>query len=49
MSREIVQLTGRKVIRFMSDTCIDPDRAVEVFVRESLPGRAVAFGSDRTG
>jgi uncharacterized protein YbcI len=49
MSREIVQLTGRKVIRFMSDNYIDPDLAVEVFVLEPLPSRAVAFRSDRTG
>ncbi len=32
VSREIEQLTGRKVIGFMSDNHIDPDLAVEVFV-----------------
>jgi uncharacterized protein YbcI len=37
VSREIENLTGRKVIGFMSDNHIDPDLAVEVFVLESLP------------
>ena len=37
MSREIEELTGRKVIGFMSDNHIDPDLAVEVFVLEPLP------------
>ena len=37
VSREIEQLTGRKVIGFMSDNHIDPDIAVEVFVLEPLP------------
>jgi uncharacterized protein YbcI len=37
LSREIEQLTGRKVIGFMSDNHIDPDIAVEVFVLEPLP------------
>jgi uncharacterized protein YbcI len=32
VSGEIEQLTGRKVIGFMSDNHIDPDLAVEVFV-----------------
>ncbi len=32
VSREVEQLTGRKVIGFMSDNHIDPDLAVEVFV-----------------
>ena len=36
MSREIEELTGRKVIGFMSDNHIDPDLAVEVFVLEPL-------------
>jgi uncharacterized protein YbcI len=34
MCREIEELTGRKVIGFMSDNHIDPDLAVEVFVLE---------------
>lgn len=34
-SRKIEELTGRKVIGFMSDNHIDPDLAVEVFVLES--------------
>ena len=37
LSLEIEQLTGRKVIGFMSDNHIDPDIAVEVFVLEPLP------------
>lgn len=37
VSREIEELTGRKVIGFMSDNHIDPDLAVEVFVLEPLP------------
>jgi uncharacterized protein YbcI len=37
MSREIEELTGRKVVGFMSDNHIDPDLAVEVFVLESRP------------
>ena len=37
LSREIEQLTGRKVIGFMSDNHLDPDIAVEVFVLEPLP------------
>jgi uncharacterized protein YbcI len=32
LSREIEELTGRKVIVFMSDNHIDPDLAVEVFI-----------------
>jgi uncharacterized protein YbcI len=37
VSKEIEDLTGRKVIGFMSDNHIDPDLAVEVFVLEPLP------------
>ena len=33
----IEELTGRKVIGFMSDNHIDPDLAVEVFILEPLP------------
>jgi uncharacterized protein YbcI len=36
MSHEIEELTGRKVVGFMSDNHIDPDLAVEVFVLEPL-------------
>ena len=32
VSRAIEELTGRKVIGFMSDNHIDPDLAVEVFI-----------------
>jgi uncharacterized protein YbcI len=41
VSREIEELTGRKVIGFMSDNHIDPDLAVEVFVLEPLPQPAL--------
>ena len=37
VSREIEELTGRKVIGFMSDNYIDPDLAVEVCVLEPVP------------
>jgi uncharacterized protein YbcI len=37
LSREIEDLTGRKVVGFMSDNHLDPDLAVEVFVLEPLP------------
>jgi uncharacterized protein YbcI len=40
VSREIEELTGRKVVGFMSDNHIDPDLAVEVFVLEPLPEAA---------
>jgi uncharacterized protein YbcI len=36
VSRDIEELTGRKVIGFMSDNHIDPDLAVEVFVLEPV-------------
>ena len=36
VSREVEELTGRKVVGFMSDNHIDPDLAVEVFVLEPL-------------
>jgi uncharacterized protein YbcI len=34
MSDKIEELTGRKVVGFMSDNHIDPDLAVEVFILE---------------
>jgi len=37
VSREIEELTGRKVVGFMSDNHIVPDLAVEVFVLEPHP------------
>jgi uncharacterized protein YbcI len=40
LSREIEELTGRKVVGFMSDNHIDPDLAVEVFVLEPVPDNA---------
>jgi uncharacterized protein YbcI len=40
LSHEIEQLTGRKVIGFMSDNHLDSDLAVEVFVLEPLPPAA---------
>ena len=36
VSLQVEELTGRKVIGFMSDNHIDPDLAVEVFVLEPL-------------
>ena len=45
-SRRVEQLTGRKVIGFMSDNHIDPDIAVEVFILEPLdadPGAQAAI------
>ena len=39
LSREIEELTGRKVIGFMSDNHLDPDLAVEVFVLEPATAR----------
>ena len=42
VSIEIEELTGRKVIGFMSDNHIDPDLAVEVFVLEPLPKKEEA-------
>lgn len=35
-SSAIEELTGRKVVGFMSDNHIDPDIAVEVFILEPL-------------
>jgi len=40
ISLQVEELTGRKVIGFMSDNHIDPDLAVEVFVLEPLSGSA---------
>ena len=36
ISLQVEELTGRKVIGFMSDNHIDPDLAVEVFVLQPL-------------
>jgi len=33
----VQQLSGRKVVAFMSDNHIEPDMAVEIFVLEPLP------------
>jgi uncharacterized protein YbcI len=35
-SRRVEDLTGRRVVGFMSDNYIDPDMAVEVFILEPL-------------
>ncbi len=37
MKAAVVELTGRKVLAFMSDNHLDPDMAVQVFVLEPLP------------
>ena len=49
VSREIEELTGRKVIGFMSDNHIDPDLAVEVFVLEPLRPPRPAVAPDLSG
>jgi len=49
VSREIEELTGRKVIGFMSDNHIDPDLAVEVFVLEPLPQEHSGPGGEGAG
>jgi uncharacterized protein YbcI len=36
MSSKVEELTGRKVVGFLSDNHIDPDLAVEVFVLERI-------------
>ena len=46
-SREIEQLTGRKVVGFMSDNHIDPDIAVEVFILEPVGAGPRGAGGDR--
>jgi uncharacterized protein YbcI len=38
MSHKVEELTGRKVVGFMSDNHIDPDLAVEVFILERRQG-----------
>jgi uncharacterized protein YbcI len=38
MKAAVAQLTGRKVLAFMSDNHLDPDMAVQVFVLESPLG-----------
>jgi uncharacterized protein YbcI len=45
-SRAIEELTGRKVVGFMSDNHIDPDIAVEVFILEPLQDLAGALQID---
>jgi uncharacterized protein YbcI len=37
MSSKVEDLTGRRVVGFLSDSHIDPDIAVEVFMLERLP------------
>jgi uncharacterized protein YbcI len=37
MSRKVEELTGRKVVGFLSDNHFDPDIAVEVFLLERVP------------
>jgi uncharacterized protein YbcI len=42
LSRAVEQLTGRKVVAFMSDSHLEPDYSIEVFVLEpdATDGRA---------
>jgi uncharacterized protein YbcI len=49
VSRAVEELTGRKVVGFMSDNHIDPDLAVEVFVLEPLPPERTAGKHDEGG
>jgi uncharacterized protein YbcI len=42
----IEQLTGRRVLAFMSDNHIDPDLAAETFVFEPLEAEGVEQGSN---
>jgi uncharacterized protein YbcI len=48
-SREIEELTGRKVVGFMSDNYIDPDIAVEVFVLEPVLRNSMEHPSIESG
>jgi uncharacterized protein YbcI len=47
-SRKVEQLTGRKVMGFMSDNHMDPDIAVEMFILESLAAGPGAERRSRT-
>ncbi len=48
-SRKIEELTGRKVVGFMSDNHIDPDIAVVVFILEALASDRANAARDRLG
>lgn len=39
-SEAVEEITGRKVIQFMSQVCFDPDMAAEIFVLEPRPTEA---------
>ncbi len=41
-TKTVEQLTGRKVVAFMSDSHVEPDMAVEIFVLEPEPTRVAA-------
>jgi uncharacterized protein YbcI len=53
MRRDLVgaveEITGRKVIAFMSDNHIDPDIAIESFVLEPSPRADAATGDGPKG
>lgn len=38
MTAAVEELTGRRVVAFMSDNHIDPDYAIEAFVLDGFPG-----------
>ncbi len=48
-SRTIAELTGRKVVGFMSDNHIDPDIAVEVFILEATDQDTAGRPQDESG
>ena len=50
-STSVEEITGRKVIQFMSQVSFDPDMAAEIFVLEPGPTEDIAIepGSDQDG
>ena len=50
-SDSIEQITGRKVIQFMSQVSFDPDMAAEIFILEpgTIEDTAIEEGSDQDG
>jgi uncharacterized protein YbcI len=45
----VEEITGRKVIQFMSQVSFDPDMAAEMFVLEPAAGEAGADGASAAG
>lgn len=46
--RLVEQMTGRKVLAFLSDHAVDPDYAAEVFVLDSEAGSEVGGTEERS-